>query len=764
MASLKQRLVAWEEGAAAASSTASKAPRRATPPSDAQGALSIKERLSAYQKGAASASEEAPPQDATPQAVKESKGWSTLKSRMKTYEFQQLKEPDATGGDGPKTRPRMSSALQERLAMLKEASSASSSKSKMEEELNSLRGSLAKYKGGFEEAAKQEGEGTNTSYQTRKVGGSSLIQQRMAMLREMNNEQPLDGASPDVRRGRDMKEFHQRMLAFREAIESKKEAGQDPEMSPRRASTQGSDFQQRLSKFAAASSTGTFQPPAFADASATGAFKRKKMLAEEIKDISLAEDSQEVRVDSSRTVGSGDLEERMKKYQDASAPAESTKKTEREHSNSLKDRAAQLEETLLAEEEFVSHPEISITGGSLQERMKAFEGASSPGSAKNDNQSIEGKEAANDDLQEEEVHAEGDDKVPDEAEANSNKVEGEGSAEVENSTGADDAQEDATEEDEYLFDLAVNYNLLQLQQQNTPRNIPRKTSSPIDEEKGDIQEEKSSIDDSPDEGAGTEDSHDGVPTEKSDSPSTGSTPVGDEIATDNGEPDLEDVSDVAPANETSDEEHIDWLNEEWISQHLVRDDKYNSLEFRLKDRTLADRLGKLSERTKGDLINTFVKLLLLHANEATQLDLSGCLLPDEFFLSFAEEILKNPAGSFPKLQLLNLTIEGPGIEAISEVIAHKSAWKYLQILLIENPDVTSEAEEALTQAVGRNTSPIVVCSASIRDPSRQVEIGQAMEYNQFLLFCATGSLFGVEVDSLDVFTKVEAEVEGTKEP
>lgn len=177
----------------------------------------------------------------------------------------------------------------------------------------------------------------------------------------------------------------------------------------------------------------------------------------------------------------------------------------------------------------------------------------------------------------------------------------------------------------------------------------------------------------------------------------------------------------------------DWLNKEWINDHMIRDENHHSLTFRFRDIMLFKRFDKTCEEKRDNVIQTFVKQLLLHANEITELDLSSCLLPDKFLQVLAEEVLKRPADSFPKLQLLNLesnALQGPGIEAISEVIASETAWKYLQVILLENQklSMTSEAEKALGDAVGQSAS-IVACSVSLRCPFQQKEVNDAILYN-----------------------------------
>ena len=75
-------------------------------------------------------------------------------------------------------------------------------------------------------------------------------------------------------------------------------------------------------------------------------------------------------------------------------------------------------------------------------------------------------------------------------------------------------------------------------------------------------------------------------------------------------------------------------------------------------------------------------------------------------------------------------LQGPGIEALSELIKNETAWKYLQAVLLENQKhgMTSKAERALADAVSCSPS-IVVCSVSIRCTFQLKDINDAILYN-----------------------------------
>ena len=176
-----------------------------------------------------------------------------------------------------------------------------------------------------------------------------------------------------------------------------------------------------------------------------------------------------------------------------------------------------------------------------------------------------------------------------------------------------------------------------------------------------------------------------------------------------------------------------WLNKEWIDDHLIKDGEHQSITFRFRDHMLFTTFDKTNEKKRDNIINTFVAQLLKHANEITQLDLSSCLLPDKFVEVLAEEVLKNPASSLPKLQLLNLEsnlLQGSGLEALGKVFGDRTAWKFLQVILLENQknSMTSEAEKALADGVSQSSS-VVVCSVSIRCQFQMKEITDALLYN-----------------------------------
>lgn len=95
--------------------------------------------------------------------------------------------------------------------------------------------------------------------------------------------------------------------------------------------------------------------------------------------------------------------------------------------------------------------------------------------------------------------------------------------------------------------------------------------------------------------------------------------------------------------------------------------------------------------------------------------------------------MSDPIDAFPRLQLINLesnVLRGPGIEALSEVIKDVFAWRFLQVILLENQkhSMSGEAEKALADAVS-NSASIVVCSVSIRCPYQRKDINDAILYN-----------------------------------
>ena len=177
----------------------------------------------------------------------------------------------------------------------------------------------------------------------------------------------------------------------------------------------------------------------------------------------------------------------------------------------------------------------------------------------------------------------------------------------------------------------------------------------------------------------------------------------------------------------------DWLNKDWIEKHLVENVKYKSLVFRFNDPKLFKRFDKTDEKNRIIVIQKFVHQLITHprSNEITRLDLSSCLLPDEFLEELANQTLK--VKGLPYLQVLNLEsnlIQGRGIEAISKVITNDTTWRYLQVIMLENQQktVTSSAEAALAQAIDKSPS-IVVCSFRLRGAMERQRINNTIACN-----------------------------------
>ena len=181
--------------------------------------------------------------------------------------------------------------------------------------------------------------------------------------------------------------------------------------------------------------------------------------------------------------------------------------------------------------------------------------------------------------------------------------------------------------------------------------------------------------------------------------------------------------------------NCDWLDAKWIDAHLQEDSKYACLTFKLGDPKLFKRFDKTCEQDRDRVITKLLTQLIEHpkANLITRLDLSNCLLADRFLELMADQVLKNPTRAFPKLQVLNLEtnlLQGQGIESLARVIRDDSAWKYLQVLMLENQKkaMTTNAEEALARAIGTSPS-IVVCSLRVRGGLERTIINNTVASN-----------------------------------
>ena len=73
---------------------------------------------------------------------------------------------------------------------------------------------------------------------------------------------------------------------------------------------------------------------------------------------------------------------------------------------------------------------------------------------------------------------------------------------------------------------------------------------------------------------------------------------------------------------------------------------------------------------------------------------------------------------------------GSGLEALSEVIAHDKAFRFLQAVMLENQkgSMTSDAEKSLADAIEKSDS-LVICSVRVRCQFARKQINDAVLYN-----------------------------------
>jgi hypothetical protein len=181
----------------------------------------------------------------------------------------------------------------------------------------------------------------------------------------------------------------------------------------------------------------------------------------------------------------------------------------------------------------------------------------------------------------------------------------------------------------------------------------------------------------------------------------------------------------------------DWLNDEFITKHLMEDHKLKCLTFRFVDPKLFKRFDKTDETNRKIIVTKFVQALVSHprSKDITNLHLSNCLLPDVFLQVLADTIVvqqpsKNLLG---KVQVLNLegnVLGEAGMIALSQLIANDQVWRYLQILRLENQKdmLSSEGEHALAAAILQSPS-LAVVSLSVRGGLERQQINNTVAAN-----------------------------------
>lgn len=157
----------------------------------------------------------------------------------------------------------------------------------------------------------------------------------------------------------------------------------------------------------------------------------------------------------------------------------------------------------------------------------------------------------------------------------------------------------------------------------------------------------------------------------------------------------------------------DWLKNDYFDQYLVANTKFNSLIFDFSGQgKLFKRFDRKDEEQKV-MAHKFVEALLKHpkAGDITALSMSNAMLPDAFFVALSEQCIEKKG--LPKLQVMNFEsnlLGQDGAMALSKGIADPDIWRRLQILKLENQKMPlgSDAEDFLGEALLKSPSLVVV--------------------------------------------------------
>ena len=178
-----------------------------------------------------------------------------------------------------------------------------------------------------------------------------------------------------------------------------------------------------------------------------------------------------------------------------------------------------------------------------------------------------------------------------------------------------------------------------------------------------------------------------------------------------------------------------FLTEEFIGKYLIENTKYKTLTFDFAGQNKLFQRFDRKDSERRNICNMFVTTLLKHprSQNITSLHMANCLLPDDFLEVLAEKCIHNPKNCLPKLQVINMEsnlLAQEGIVALANAIADPEVWPKLQILKLENQKmpITSGAEEALAQAILQSPS-LVVVSLSVRGGLERQQINNTVAAN-----------------------------------
>lgn len=178
-----------------------------------------------------------------------------------------------------------------------------------------------------------------------------------------------------------------------------------------------------------------------------------------------------------------------------------------------------------------------------------------------------------------------------------------------------------------------------------------------------------------------------------------------------------------------------FLTEEYIGKYLVENTKFKSLTFDFAGQSKLFQRFDRKDAERRKICTMFVDALLKHPRSLhiTSLQMANCLLPDDFLEILAERCLQDPNKNLPMLQIINMEsnlLAEEGIIALSKAIADPKVWRKLQFLKLENQKVpiTSNAEEALGAAILQSPS-LVVVSLSVRGGLERQQINNTVAAN-----------------------------------
>ena len=181
-----------------------------------------------------------------------------------------------------------------------------------------------------------------------------------------------------------------------------------------------------------------------------------------------------------------------------------------------------------------------------------------------------------------------------------------------------------------------------------------------------------------------------------------------------------------------------FLTDEFIAKYFVENSEKEELIFDFHGQWKLFKRFPVHDPDRGRIVAKFVDAIVSHprVKEITGINMAAVGCGDDFLIELAHRCLQDTS-LLPNIQMVNFEtnyINETGIVALSKLIASPDAWRYLQVVRLENQYdmLKTKAESALARAMWVNRS-VVVMSLQVRNLLERQRISDSIVRNVDLL-------------------------------